>query len=32
VPASRRCLPERLSFEQGAAFPVNYGTAYAALV
>jgi NADPH:quinone reductase-like Zn-dependent oxidoreductase len=24
-------LPERLSFEQGAAFPVNYGTAYAAL-
>ena len=25
-------LPERLSFEQGAAFPVNYGTAYAALV
>jgi synaptic vesicle membrane protein VAT-1 len=25
-------LPERLSFAQGAAFPVNYGTAYAALV
>ena len=25
-------MPERLSFEQGAAFPVNYGTAYAALV
>jgi NADPH:quinone reductase-like Zn-dependent oxidoreductase len=25
-------LPERLSFEQGATFPVNYGTAYAALV
>lgn len=25
-------LPERLSFEQGAAFPVNYGTAYAALI
>jgi NADPH:quinone reductase-like Zn-dependent oxidoreductase len=25
-------LPARLSFEQGAAFPVNYGTAYAALV
>jgi synaptic vesicle membrane protein VAT-1 len=24
-------LPKRLSFEQGAAFPVNYGTAYAAL-
>jgi NADPH:quinone reductase-like Zn-dependent oxidoreductase len=24
-------LPARLSFEQGAAFPVNYGTAYAAL-
>ena len=25
-------LPEELSFEQGAAFPVNYATAYAALV
>jgi len=25
-------LPEGLSFEQGAAFPVNYATAYAALV
>lgn len=25
-------LPETLSFEQGAAFPVNYGTAFAALV
>ena len=25
-------LPERLSFEQGAAFPVNYATAYAALI
>jgi NADPH:quinone reductase-like Zn-dependent oxidoreductase len=25
-------LPEGLSYEQGAAFPVNYGTAYAALV
>ena len=25
-------LPESLSFEQGAAFPVNYGTAYAALM
>lgn len=25
-------LPERISFEQGAAFPVNYGTAYAALI
>jgi synaptic vesicle membrane protein VAT-1 len=25
-------LPERFSFEQGAAFPVNYGTAYAAMI
>jgi NADPH:quinone reductase-like Zn-dependent oxidoreductase len=25
-------LPERVSYEEGAAFPVNYGTAYAALV
>jgi NADPH:quinone reductase-like Zn-dependent oxidoreductase len=25
-------LPERLSFEQGAAVPVNYGTAFAGLV
>lgn len=25
-------LPSELSFEQGAAFPVNYGTAYAALI
>ena len=25
-------LPEPLSFEQGAALPVNYGTAYAAFV
>lgn len=33
VPASQVYpLPERLSFEQGAAFPVNYATAYAALV
>jgi synaptic vesicle membrane protein VAT-1 len=32
VPADQAlALPERLSFEQGAAFPVNYGTAYAAL-
>ncbi len=33
VPAAQVLpLPGRLSFEQGAAFPVNYGTAYAALV
>jgi len=33
VPAEQALpLPEQLSFEQGAAFPVNYGTAYAALV
>ena len=33
VPADQLLpLPEKLSFEQGAAFPVNYGTAYAALV
>lgn len=33
VPAEQLVpLPEWLSFEQGAAFPVNYGTAYAALV
>jgi synaptic vesicle membrane protein VAT-1 len=33
VPAAQvLSLPERLSFEQGAAFPVNYGTAYAALI
>lgn len=25
-------LPDELSFEQGAAIPVNYGTAYAALI
>jgi NADPH:quinone reductase-like Zn-dependent oxidoreductase len=33
VPADQALpLPERFGFEQGAAFPVNYGTAYAALV
>jgi NADPH:quinone reductase-like Zn-dependent oxidoreductase len=33
VPASQAFpLPDDVSFEQGAAFPVNYGTAYAALV
>jgi NADPH:quinone reductase-like Zn-dependent oxidoreductase len=33
VPANQAVsLPERLSFEQGAAVPVNYGTAYAALI
>lgn len=33
VPAAQALpLSDRLSFEQGAAFPVNYGTAYAALV
>ncbi len=33
VPAAQVLpLPQRLSFEQGAAFPVNYGTAYAALI
>jgi NADPH:quinone reductase-like Zn-dependent oxidoreductase len=33
VPAEEALpLPERISFEQGAAFPVNYGTAYAALM
>jgi NADPH:quinone reductase-like Zn-dependent oxidoreductase len=33
VPASDvTLLPERLSFEQGAAIPVNYGTAWAALI
>src|SRR5215211_1800302 len=33
VPAGQAiALPEGVSYEQGAAFPVNYGTAYAALV
>jgi NADPH:quinone reductase-like Zn-dependent oxidoreductase len=33
VPADQALpLPDGVSFEQGAAFPVNYGTAYAALV
>jgi synaptic vesicle membrane protein VAT-1 len=33
VPAGQALpLPERLEFAQGAAFPVNYGTAYAAAV
>ncbi|HXA53630.1 MAG TPA: medium chain dehydrogenase/reductase family protein [Solirubrobacteraceae bacterium] len=33
VPASDVvALPERLSFEQGAALPVNYGTAWAGLI
>lgn len=33
VPANQALpLPASLSFEQGAAFPVNYGTAYAALI
>jgi NADPH:quinone reductase-like Zn-dependent oxidoreductase len=33
VPADQAlALPKGVSFEEGAAFPVNYGTAYAALV
>jgi NADPH:quinone reductase-like Zn-dependent oxidoreductase len=33
VPAEQALpLPEGVSYEEGAAFPVNYGTAYAALV
>lgn len=31
-PSATVRLPERLSFEQGAAFPVNYSTAYAGAV
>ena len=33
VPATQAVpLPERISFEQAASFPVNYSTAYAALI
>jgi len=33
VPATQVwSLPDEFSFEQGAAFPVNYGTAYAAMI
>jgi NADPH:quinone reductase-like Zn-dependent oxidoreductase len=33
VPATQAvALPERLTFEQGAAIPVNYGTAWAGLI
>src|SRR5215210_3436394 len=33
VPADQALpLPENLGFEEGAAFPVNYGTAYAGLI
>ncbi|CAN5605757.1 medium chain dehydrogenase/reductase family protein [soil metagenome] len=31
-PSAAVKLPDRLSFEQGAAFPVNYSTAYAGIV
>ena len=31
-PSAAVQLPDRLSFEQGAAFPVNYATAYAGVV